>query len=149
MLINESEYFEILDEIKARIKEAQYRAVLGANYEQIVLNWNIGKVIIEKSKWGNRFIDNLARDIKLDFPNIKGYSVRNLKYVRKFAKLVSDEEKVQTLSAQLTWSHNTYLFDKTKTLDEAFEKQNRNFRFCYHEISGTINKQNCTHCVQK
>ena len=104
MLINNSEYFEVLDKIKSSIKEAQYKAVLGANFEQIMLNWNIGKVIIENSKWGNKFIDNLARDIKLGFPNTKGYSVRNLKYMRKFAEFVSDIEIVQTLSAQLTWS---------------------------------------------
>ena len=83
-----------------------------------MLNWNIGKVIIENSKWGSKFIDNLARDIKLDFPNTKGYSVRNLKYMRKFAEFVSDVEIVQTLSAQLTWSHNTHLFDKAKTIEE-------------------------------
>ena len=80
--------------------------------------WNIGKIIIANSKWGNKFIDNLARDIKLDFPNAKGYSVRNLKYMRKFAEFISDEEIVQTLSAQLSWSHNTLLFNKTKTLEE-------------------------------
>ena len=118
MLINNNEYFGVLDKIKSSIKEAQYRAVLGANCEQIMLNWNIGKVIIENSKWGNKFIDNLARDIKLDLPNTKGYSVRNLKYMRKFAEFVSDAEIVQTLSAQLTWSHNTHLFDKTKTIEE-------------------------------
>ena len=118
MLINNSEYFDILNEVKTRIKEAQYRAVLGANRKMLLLYWNIGKIIIANSKWGSKFIDNLTRDIKLAFPNIKGYSVRNLKYMRKFAEFVSDEEKVQTLSAQLTWSHNTHLFDKVKTFEE-------------------------------
>ena len=105
-------------DIKTAIREAQYRAVLGVNREQIVLNWTIGRVIIEGSSYGSRFIENLARDIKLDFPNAKGYSIRNLRYMKKFAALVTDEEKVQTLSALLTWSHNTYLFDKTNTADE-------------------------------
>jgi len=118
MLISNNEYFEVLDGIKTRIKEAQYRAVLGANREQILLYWNIGKIIIENTQYGKGFIENLARDIKLEFPNAKGYSVRNLRYMRKFAELVYDEEKVQTLSAVLSWSHNTYLFDKTKALDE-------------------------------
>ncbi len=63
-------------------------------------------------------------DIKQDFPNIKGYSVRNLKYMRKFAEFVSDEGKVQTVSALLSWSHNTLLLDKTKTLDEYLGKHN-------------------------
>jgi hypothetical protein len=67
-----------------------------------------------------KFIENLARDIKAGFPSAKGYSVRNLKYMHKFAVLVIHEEKVQILSALLSWSHNTCLFDKTKTLNEYF-----------------------------
>ncbi len=118
VLINDDKYTEILTDIKVAIREAQYRAVLGANREQILLFWNIGGVIIKNSSYGNRFVENLARDIKLDFPNAKGYSVRNLRYMKKFAELVPNKEKVQAVSALLTWSHNRYLFDKTKTLDE-------------------------------
>ena len=118
MLINNNEYFSVLEDIKSRIKTAQYKAVLGANKELIMLYWNIGNIIIANTKYGAKFIENLARDIKLDFPNAKGYSVRNLKYMRKFAALIPNEGKVQTLSALLSWSHNTQLFDKAKTLDE-------------------------------
>ena len=82
MLINSTEYFSILEDIKTRIKTAQYKAILGANREQIELYWNIGKIIIDNSKYGTKFIDNLARDIKHDFPAIRGYSIRNLKYMR-------------------------------------------------------------------
>lgn len=106
MLINDSGYFKALMDIKTAIREAQYRAVLGANREQIILFWNIGRVIIENSHYGSRFIENLARDIKLDFPGAKGYSVRNLRYMKKFAELVQDESKVPTVSALLTWSHS-------------------------------------------
>ncbi|HYE83206.1 MAG TPA: DUF1016 N-terminal domain-containing protein [Clostridia bacterium] len=120
MLINNDNYFQVLESVKARIQDAQYRAVLGVNREQILLFWNIGKVIIENSKYGSGFIENLASDIKSEFPNAKGYSVRNLRYMRKFAELVTDEEKVQTLSALLSWSHNTYLFDKRKIRGEHF-----------------------------
>ena len=109
MLLNYNEYFEVLEDIKRRIRAAQYKAVLGANREQIILNWNIGKTIIAKSQWGNKFIDNLSRDIKLEFPKIKGYSVRNLKYMRKFAEFIDDIEIVQRVSALFSWSHNTTL----------------------------------------
>ena len=115
MLINNEGYFQVLEDVKSRIRNAQYRAVLGANYEQIMLNWNIGNVIIENSKWGNKFIDNLARDIKLEFPNAKGYSVRNLKYMRKFAELFPDFEIVQVALAQLTWYHLQLLMDKVSS----------------------------------
>jgi len=112
MLINNDNYFQILENVKAQILNAQYKAVLGANRELIILYWNIGKVIIENSVWGNKFIDNLARDIKLEFPNAKGYSVRNLKYMRKFAELFPETEIVQAALAQLTWYHLQLLMDK-------------------------------------
>jgi len=118
MLINNNEYFEILKDIKIRIKTAQYKAVLGANREQILLYWNIGKIVSENIKYGNNFISNLARDIRLDFPNSKGYSERNLRYMRKFAETITDFEILQTLSAKLSWSHNTLLLDKVKSQDE-------------------------------
>ena len=114
MLINNDEYFTILEEIKAQIKAAQYRGALGLNREQIVLYWNIGKIIIRDAKWGSKFIDNLARDIKLEFPYATGYSSRNLKYMRKFAEIFGDDEIVPTLLAQLTWSHHRLLMDKVK-----------------------------------
>jgi hypothetical protein len=79
MLINNSEYFEALNDIKKQIKNAQYRAVLNVNQEQIMLYWNIGKIIIANTKYGAKFIENLARDIREEFPTVKGYSARNLK----------------------------------------------------------------------
>lgn len=118
MLINNNEYFTVLENIKQQIKSAQHRAVLSVNQEQILLYWNIGKIIIENTKYGAKFIENLAQDIKSEFPNAKGYSVRNLKYMRKFAEIVTEKAKVQTLSALLSWSHNSLLLDKTKTLQE-------------------------------
>jgi len=105
MLINNDEYFSVLNDIKTRIKSAQYRAVLGANKELIGLYWNIGRIILSNTRYGAKFIENLARDIKLAFPNIKGYSVRNLNYMRKFAEIVNEEAKVQTVSALLSWSN--------------------------------------------
>lgn len=114
MLLNNNEYFEICSDIKNQIRSAQHRAMIGANRELIMLYWNIGNVINVNSEWGNKFIENLARDIKLDFPDTTGFSVRNLKYMAKFSSLYSDIEFVQTVSAQLSWSHNVALLDKVK-----------------------------------
>jgi len=114
MLLNNNEYLEICSDIKNQIRSAQHRAVIGANRELIMLYWNIGNVIKANSEWGNKFIENLARDIKLDFPDTTGFSVRNLKYMAKFSSLYSDIEFVQTVSAQLSWSHNVALLDKVK-----------------------------------
>src|SRR5574344_1869290 len=118
MRINNNEYFEVLNNIKQQIRNAQYRAVLSVNQEQIMLYWNIGKIIIANTKYGAKFVENLALDIKAEFSTAKGYSVRNLKYMRKFASVFADEQKVQTLFALLSWSHNTLLLDKTKTQEE-------------------------------
>lgn len=104
----------MLNDIKQQIKNAQYRAVLNVNQEQIMLYWNIGKVISENVKYGNKFVENLARDIKTEFPNATGYSVRNLNYMKKLAELITDERILQTLSAKLSWSHNILLIIKAK-----------------------------------
>jgi predicted nuclease of restriction endonuclease-like (RecB) superfamily len=117
MLINNNEYLSIVNDIKTRIRTAQRRVLLSASGELFALYWNIGKVINDYSVWGNKFIENLARDIKLDFPKAKGYSVRNLKYMAKFAKTFPEFEIVQSLTAQLTWTHSNALLDKIKDRD--------------------------------
>lgn len=114
MLMNSSDYLSIADDIKTKIRTAQYKALLAVNSELITLYWNIGTVINTHSVWGNKFIENLAKDIKLDFPNIKGYGVRNLKYMAKLAKTYPDLEFVQRAVAQIPWRHNTTLMDKVK-----------------------------------
>jgi len=114
MLINNSEYFEILENIKTRIKESQYRAVLGANKELMELYWNIGQVIIANTKYGAKFIENLSRDILLEFPDIRGFSVTNLKYMRKFAETYPDFQKSQRSVDLLPWRNNITLMSKIK-----------------------------------
>lgn len=85
MLINNNEYLDIVETIKLEIKSAQYKAAVSVNRELIMLYYNIGKIINEHKTWGNKFIENLAADIRISFPGTKGYSIRNLKYMAKFA----------------------------------------------------------------
>lgn len=118
MLINTSEYLETVEQIKAEIKAAQYKAAVSVNQEMILLYHSIGEVINSHKVWGSKFIDNLAKDIKLAFPNAKGYSVRNLKYMAKFAKTYPDRQFVQTVSAQIPWSHNVVILDKVKDSEQ-------------------------------
>ena len=112
MLINSNEYLEIVDSIRDEIKGAQYKATVSVNRELIMLYYNIGQVINEHKSWGNKFIDNLAADIRLSFPSATGYSVRNLKYMAKFAAIYPDFEFVQQVVAQIPWGHNVVLMDK-------------------------------------
>lgn len=101
MLMNSSEYIATIEQIKREIQEAQYRAAVHVNADLILLYHSIGCVINEHKTWGNKFIDTLAADIRLAFPNSTGYSVRNLKYMSKFASAYPDREFVQTMSAQI------------------------------------------------
>ena len=118
MLMNSNEYLQIIETIKGQIKGAQYQAALNVNRELIMLYYHIGKVINEHKTWGSKFIENLAADIRISFPNVKGYSVRNLKYMAKFAETYPDEEFVQQAVAQIPWSHNTVILDKVKDADQ-------------------------------
>ena len=111
MLINNDEYFNVLNDIKNRIKTAQYKAVLGANKELIELYWNIGSIIIANTKYGAKFVENLSRDILSEFPDIQGFSVRNLKYMRKFAEIYPNFQKVQQGVALLSWRNNLTLLE--------------------------------------
>lgn len=118
LLINSNEYLGIVDTIKSEIKNAQYKATVSLNQGLTMLYYNIGKVINEHKVWGNKFIENLAADIKIDFPKAKGYSVRNLKYMAKYAATYSDVLFVQTVSAQIPWSHNVAIIDKAKNEEQ-------------------------------
>lgn len=78
MLLNNEEYMKVRNAAYDYIRSAQYNAIVGANYALIKRNLKIGELIISKSEWGNRFIDNLAQDIKSEFPETTGFSIRNL-----------------------------------------------------------------------
>ena len=114
VLMNSSEYISIVEKIKSEITSAQYRAAVHVNADMLLLYYDIGCVINEHKTWGNKFIDNLASDIRMAFPESKGYSVRNLKYMAKFAETYPNREFVQTVSAQIPWSHNIAIIEKVK-----------------------------------
>lgn len=118
MLINNEQYFAVVENIKSEIKNAQYKAAVAVNSELVMLYHTIGCIINQNKVWGNKFIDNLSSDIKIAFPDSTGYSVRNLKYMSKFAAEYPDKEFVQTVSAQIPWSHNTAILDKVKDTEQ-------------------------------
>ena len=110
-----SDYFDMLADIKRRVQEARVRAVLAVNAELVLLYWDIGKRILEEqdqSGWGAKVVDRLAQDLRDSFPDMKGFSPRNLKYMRAFAVAWPDRSFVQQLAAQIPWTHNCMLLDK-------------------------------------
>lgn len=114
MLINDNQYLSLIESIKKQINEARYKAAVEVNRELVLLYYDIGRKINEHKEWGNKFIDNLAKDIKLAYPNATGYSARNLKYMAKFASAYAEKHIVQEVLAQITWYHNIALMDKVK-----------------------------------
>jgi predicted nuclease of restriction endonuclease-like (RecB) superfamily len=107
-----------LEEIKKRIRDSQFRANLSANSELIKLYWSIGKLILDKQQkegWGTKIIDRMSNDLAYDFPGVSGFSVRNLKYMRKFAEVYPDLVFVQAVLAQIPWWHNILLIEKLKS----------------------------------
>ena len=108
-------YDDWLVDLKTRIHSAQQRAALAVNRELVVLYWQIGQdILVQQSEqgWGAKVIDRLSSDLRNAFPEMKGFSPRNLKYMRAFAEAWPDQEFVQQVVAQLPWGHNAVLLDK-------------------------------------
>ena len=114
-------YIEWLKDIKERIRSAQQRAVLSANSEILALYWKIGRDILERQEqqgWGAKVVDQLAADLRREFPEMKGFSSRNLKYMRLFAETWTDGQFVQQVVAQIPWGHNLEILTKVKSREE-------------------------------
>jgi predicted nuclease of restriction endonuclease-like (RecB) superfamily len=114
-------YAQFLGDLKSRIRAAQLRASLAVNRELVLLYWQIGRDILDRQareSWGAKVVDRLAVDLKRAFPDMKGFSPRNLKYMRRFAEVWPQEEFVQQVAAQLPWFHNCVLLDKVAERDE-------------------------------
>jgi len=97
-------YLEVLSSLKDKIRLAKQRASLAVNAELIAIYWEIGNAILEQQKiegWGAKIISQLARDLKMEFPDMKGFSERNLKYMRAFAEAYTMSSIVQPLVAQI------------------------------------------------
>lgn len=146
-LSTNSEYKNWLIELKANIKRSQIKAALAVNSELIQLYWDLGKQIVEKQKhaqWGSGFIDQLSKDLKEEFPEMGGFSAKNLRYCRAFyeyysnspiwqqvvAKLENTDNQEFIQSQQLVgeletklfsipWGHHIMIFQKIKNVPEA------------------------------
>ncbi|WP_386695433.1 YhcG family protein [Lonepinella sp. MS14435] len=110
-----SDYTQWLSQIKQQVSQARQRAVLAVNTELVCLYWQIGQEILQRQAqqgWGSKVIDRLGRDLREAFPDMKGFSLRNLKYMRTFAETWTDFEFVQQAVARLPWGHNVLIINK-------------------------------------
>lgn len=139
-------YVDFLKEINNRIVEAQNRALRSVNKEMILLYWDIGKGIVEKQRqegWGNSIIENLASDLQRSFPGMKGFSTRNLWRMRDLYLSYRDNEKLPTLLAEISWSHNIAILEKSKDLleREFYIRMSRKYNWSYRVLLNHIENQ--------
>lgn len=123
-VIGGASYAELLEEVRRQVREARVRAARAVNAELIAAYWRIGHMILARQHaegWGTRVIDRLATDLEAE--GARGFSVRNLKYMRTFAQewpdLDPDDDAFgQRSVAQIPWSHNLVLLRKLDTEDD-------------------------------
>ncbi len=115
------DYRRWLAELKQRVERTRLRAVTSVNCELVTLYWQIGREILDRQQrqgWGAGVVDRLARGQKAAFPDMRGFSPRNLKYMRSLAQAWPDAEFVQQPAAQLPWFHLCTLLDKVKDQEQ-------------------------------
>lgn len=115
-------YAELLAELKTRVRATQFRAARAVNTEVLRLYWSIGREILDRQQaagWGSKIVARLAADLQREFPDQRGWSRRNLLYMRRVAEVWSSEaEFVQHAAARLPWTHIHVLLDRLDTREE-------------------------------
>ncbi|MEL7408840.1 MAG: PDDEXK nuclease domain-containing protein [Cyanobacteria bacterium J06558_2] len=107
----------MLGEIKQHICSAQYEALKAVNQKLIALYWEIGKSIVTRQQgetWGKSVVEQLAKDLQQEFPGISGFSARNIWNMRSFYLTYCQNEKLQPLVAEISWTHNLIIMQKCK-----------------------------------
>ncbi len=116
-----SDYSLFLSDIKAKIKKAQYEAMKTVNTELVLLYWEIGKSISEKKiqqGWGKAVVENLAKDLQVEFPNMRGLSTTNLWNMMQFYTEYNGVEFLQSLTGEISWTHHAIILSKCKDNQE-------------------------------
>jgi predicted nuclease of restriction endonuclease-like (RecB) superfamily len=122
-LIKTDNYKAFIQDIKQRIQTAQIKAAVAVNQELLRLYWDLAERIVSKqqeSAWGDGFLLQMSRDLQSEFPDMKGFSLRNLKYMRQWYQFWLSANLIgQQLVAQIPWGHNLVIISKIKNTDEA------------------------------
>lgn len=108
------QFQEISKNVKEMVQKTQLEIMMHANTKLVELYFNIGKVLSTNFIWGNKFVETLAIELKLSFPNIKGFSVRNLNYMKAFYEEYKEDAEILQLVAKLSWKNNLTLMQKVK-----------------------------------
>ena len=114
-------YDTLLESLKARVHRARMSAALAANAELVALYLDIGQIILDRQnaeEWGTKVIEKLGKDLRAAFPDMKGFSPRNFRYMRQLAQICSEAPILQQVVAKLPWGHTITLIEKLKADNE-------------------------------
>ena len=120
-------YGDMLGSIKELIANGRSQVMWTANVQMSMMYYRIGQTIIQRQNsegWGSKVVDRLSADLKKAFPEMHGFSPRNLKYMRRFAEVWPDETIVQRCVAQLPWRHNICLMEKVSEPNRRLNYEN-------------------------
>ena len=110
----EKDFKSVINKIKEDIKSTQFKAMQEVNSNLIMLYFRLGKIISDNKEYGSNFTKQVSQELKLTFPNMKGFSERNIRAMRMFYEEYANDEKWQQLVAKLPWGHNLLLIEKIK-----------------------------------
>jgi predicted nuclease of restriction endonuclease-like (RecB) superfamily len=119
-----ADYRALIERLKQRVRESQTRAARAVNRELVMLYWSIGREIVEQqqvSGWGDDVVGRISADLAGDLGGARGFSRRNLFYMRRLATLWTEPEKVPPAVAQIGWSHNRLLLDAFADRPDLYE----------------------------
>ena len=112
-----ADYTRTLEEIKKRIREAQYDALKAVNREQIGLYWDIGRIIVDRQQdpsWGKAVVERLSADLRREFPGVSGFSASNLWRMRNLFMSYSSSEKLAPMVREIGWTHNILIMERCR-----------------------------------
>ena len=121
-----SDYRQWLQQLKSQFQHTQQNAVRAVNTEMFKFYWQLGEQIVEQQQnyaWGDGFLKQLSHDLMMEFPEMKGFSKRNLEYIRRWylfwSKDMSIAQQVVAQLGQIPWGHHTTILDKCKDIEIA------------------------------
>ena len=137
------DYEKSFSSIIKKVEESKRKAIISVNKLLIELYWFIGETIVnlqEKSKWGDGVVEKLSQDLRIKYQNMKGFSSRNLWDCKRFYFTYRDCPKLRTLFAEISWSHNLLLLNKTQTIEEKefYVKMTSKERWSFRELQRQI-----------
>ncbi len=141
-----TDYSQTLEEIKKRVRSAQYAALKAVNREHIILYWDIGHIIVRRQQekgWGKSIVERLASDLHQEFPGVSGFSTSNLWRMRGFYKAYAEDEKLAPMVREIGWSHNIMIMEKCRdaTQREFYIRMTRKYGWTKNVLALRIQDQ--------